>query len=220
MLFNHPCYNLDGGSMKYEIDGIFYNVEVNKKKIKNLYIRYKDETIFLNTPFLIKDRDVYKMLDDNINTLRRMIKRGVKKDESLFLGQQVDIVVISNLAKPECINNKLFVKDRNKIDEAYKYLAEPIFKKRLDDLYRLFVEDIPYPVLKIRKMTSRWGVCNRKNNSVTLNLDLIKWDIIYLDYVIIHELSHFVHFNHSHAFWETVSKYCPSYKIIRKKLRE
>jgi predicted metal-dependent hydrolase len=84
----------------------------------------------------------------------------------------------------------------------------------------MFEENIPYPLLKIRKMTSRWGVCNRKNNSITLNLELIKWDPIYIDYVITHELSHFVHFNHSASFWKTVSKYCPSYKILRKNLRE
>ncbi len=67
-------------------------------------------------------------------------------------------------------------------------------------------------------MKTRWGVCNRASNTVTLNTNLIKYDISKLDYVIIHELSHFIHFNHSKAFWLTVSKYCPNYKIIRKEL--
>ena len=46
-------------------------------------------------------------------------------------------------------------------------------------------------------MKTRWGVCNIKDNSVTLNSKLIEYDIQALDYVIIHELSHFIHFNHS-----------------------
>lgn len=69
-------------------------------------------------------------------------------------------------------------------------------------------------------MKSRWGVCNRKNISITLNLELIKKEVKYIDYVIIHELSHFIEFNHSHRFWEYVNKYCDDYKKIRKEMKE
>ena len=69
-------------------------------------------------------------------------------------------------------------------------------------------------------MTTRWGVCNRKNNTVTLNSELMKYSLDKLDYVIIHELSHFVHFNHSSDFWLLVSKYCINYKKVRKELRD
>ena len=69
-------------------------------------------------------------------------------------------------------------------------------------------------------MTTRWGVCNKKTKTITLNSELIKYSIDKLDYVIIHELSHFIHFNHSKEFWLLVSKYCPRYKEIRKELRD
>ena len=72
--------------------------------------------------------------------------------------------------------------------------------------------NIPEFTLKIRKMSSRWGVCNKRDNSVTLNSKLIKYSIHEIDYVIIHELSHFVHFDHSKEFWETVRMYMPDYK--------
>ena len=74
--------------------------------------------------------------------------------------------------------------------------------------------------LKIRQMKTRWGVCNRKDNSVTLNLELIKKDKSCLNYVIVHELSHFVHFNHTKEFWCTVEKYCPDYKSVRQELEK
>ena len=67
-------------------------------------------------------------------------------------------------------------------------------------------------------MKTRWGVCN-KNNSITLNSDLIKYGYEQIDYVIIHELSHFIHFNHSKDFWNLVNKYCKNYKEIRKSLK-
>jgi len=69
-------------------------------------------------------------------------------------------------------------------------------------------------------MTSRWGVCNRKNKSITINTELVKKDLKYIDYVIIHELCHFVHFNHSSDFWKLVSKYCDNYKKLRKEMKE
>ena len=89
----------------------------------------------------------------------------------------------------------------------------------MDYYYNIFEEQIPIPNLKIRKMTSRWGVCNIKNHNVTLNLELSKYNIECLNYVIVHELSHFIHPNHSKDFWFLVGKYYPNYKEIRKYLR-
>ena len=68
-------------------------------------------------------------------------------------------------------------------------------------------------------MTSRWGVCNLKNKNVTLNLELSKYNTEALDYVIVHELSHFIYPNHSKDFWSLVGKYYPDYKKIRKNLK-
>ena len=87
-----------------------------------------------------------------------------------------------------------------------------IFSERLEYNYNLFDEDIPFPKLKIRSMKTRWGVCNKRDNSITLNSKLIRYSIHEIDYVIIHELSHFVHFDHSKEFWETVRMYMPDYK--------
>ncbi len=95
-----------------------------------------------------------------------------------------------------------------------------VFSERLEYNYDLFDEKIPFPKLKIRKMKTRWGVCNKRDNSVTLNAKLIKYSLREIDYVIIHELSHFVHFDHSREFWETVSKYMPLYKKAVKVLKE
>ena len=87
------------------------------------------------------------------------------------------------------------------------------------ELYK-FKENIKSPILKIRNMKSRWGVYNRRNHTITLNSKLIECDVEKIDYVIVHELCHIIHFNHSKGFWNLVSKYCPNYKMIRKEMRE
>ena len=68
-------------------------------------------------------------------------------------------------------------------------------------------------------MKTRWGVCNTKNYNITLNRELIKYDISCLDYVIVHELAHLIEANHSKQFWQIVEKYYPNYKNCRKILR-
>ena len=116
-------------------------------------------------------------------------------------------------------SNDLYVSSEKYLDNWIKKETRKIFLKRLDYIYKLFEEKIPYPALRIRSMKTRWGVCNRRDNSVTLNLELIKKDPEYLNYVIVHELSHFVHFDHSKEFWTTVEKYYPEYKKYRDMLK-
>ena len=69
-------------------------------------------------------------------------------------------------------------------------------------------------------MTTRWGVCNTKTHQITLNLELMHYNIECLNYVIVHELSHLIEGNHSRVFWSIVEKYYPNYKSIRKKMRD
>ena len=61
-------------------------------------------------------------------------------------------------------------------------------------------------------MKTRWGVCNIKTNIVTLNSRLIRYEDGVIDYVIIHELSHFIEANHSKKFWNEVGIRMPDYK--------
>ena len=122
------------------------------------------------------------------------------------------------------MNNKDFIVDDNNknidVDKWYKKQAKIIFKKHLDEIYKTFSRKIVYPELRIRKMTTRWGVCNTKTKVITLNLELIKRDEKYLDYVIVHELSHLIYPNHSSKFWELVEENFPKYKQIKKEMKE
>ena len=69
-------------------------------------------------------------------------------------------------------------------------------------------------------MKTRWGVCNRKDNVITLNTELIKKKVDLIDYVIIHEMAHFYEGNHSRKFWKIVEEACPRYKELRKALKK
>lgn len=212
--------------MNILIDDKYYDVCITRKNNKNLYIRVDDDlNINVSCPYIYTNKMVEKVVKDNIISIKNMIDKRLKnndkklEEENMLLGKNIT-VIYSSVKKPIYDNNTLYVKDVNMKEKWYKKKAYEVFKLYLDEAYYAFDEKIPYPILKVRSMKTRWGVCNRKNNSVTLNLELIKKDHKYLNYVIVHELSHFVHFDHSRLFWQTVSKYCPEYKIVRKELKE
>ena len=152
----------------------------------------------------------------------------VSADEYIYNDKKYNIEIVRKNNKntylrvrdnTEINNDKIYTKDEKAFNKYFTKYIRNIYSERLDYWYNIFEENIPYPNLKIRKMTSRWGVCNIKNHNVTLNLELSKYDISALDYVIVHELSHFIHHNHSKDFWLLVGKYYPNYKDIRKMLR-
>ena len=210
--------------MLINIDGKNYEVIIIRKNNKNVYIRVKEDLkIYVTANRLTTDNKIKKIINENYNSIIKMIERANKKKETnektMILGKEVDVIKMSTQTEPELYENKFYVKSDN-YEKNLKEYASIIFIERLNAMHSLFKEKIPYPKLKIRKMTSRWGVCNVKDKTVTLNFELIKRDIKYLDYVIVHELSHFIHPNHSKSFWFLVSKYIPNYKELRKEMRE
>lgn len=210
--------------MKYKIDEEYYDVVVEKKNNKNTYLRVKDDlTILITTNFFTSKHSIKKLLDTHKEDLVKMIakkRKDKEKEENFYyLGKKYDIIEVYTMNNIEFDDTYVFVKSKDVLDKWLKKEMKKLFQERLDYWYNIFLEDIPYPKLKIRKMKTRWGVCNKRDNSVTLNSNLIKYNIDCLDYVIVHELSHFVHFDHSKDFWNLVKKYCPRYKEITKELK-
>lgn len=212
--------------MNFKLNDNYYEVIIEKKHNKNLYIRITDDIkIKVSCPYFYTRYMINKILNKNAKSIEKMIKSKIKqnnnilKESNYLLGKYINIYY-KDVKTPLFDGLNLIVKDDNMLNKWYKKKALELFKIYVDEAYNVFEEKIPYPIIKVRNMKTRWGVCNRKDNSITLNLTLLKKDPKYLNYVIIHELSHFVHFDHSKKFWELVEKYCPEYKIVRKELKE
>ena len=169
---------------------------------------------------------IIEVLDKNISSLVKMIEiqkvKQEKEDMFFYLGKKYDIISVPVIDSIDIDdkNNIIYVKDRKHLENWYKKEIIRIFTERFDVCFNRFEEADKKPVLKFRNMKTRWGVYNRVQHSVTLNTHLIEYDIDKLDYVIFHELSHIIHFDHSKEFWMLVSKYCPNYKLLRKELND
>lgn len=200
-----------------------YDIIIIKKKIKNTYIRVKDKSIVVTTNYLTPNIYINKLIKDNYKSIDKMIlnleQKREKNDKFYLFGTCYDICLDSSVNEVIMGDDKIIVNNQRELNAYIDTLIKDIFSKRLIYWYNRFEEKIPIPNLVIRKMKSRWGVCNTRNGNVTLNYYLYRYDLECLDYVIVHELSHFIEGNHSKNFWCVVEKYYPNYKQIRKKLR-
>ena len=200
-----------------------YEIIIIRKKIKNIYIRIKDKNIIVTANYLTPNIYIEKIIKNNLKSIDKMIEKNEfkeeQKDKFYLFGKNYQIQYDDTISKVLIKEDKIITKNNQMLEKYLDALINETFSKHLNYWFNKFEEKIPDPNLKIRKMKSRWGVCNTKNNNVTLNYYLYRYDISCLDYVIVHELSHFKEGNHSKNFWKIVDKYYPNYKEIRRKLR-
>lgn len=210
--------------MKLKVDDEEYEIIITKKRAnKNTYIRVKsDLKIYVTTNTLVTNKYIINLVEKNYDSVVKMIEKEkirLKNNSNFnYLGKEYDIVY-TEYCDISFGQDKVFLNKSLDIDKWYKKNAKIIFKQHLDLMYNKFSKKIPYPDLRIRKMTTRWGVCNTKSKTITLNLELIKRNEKYLDYVIVHELSHLIFPNHSNNFWNLVEENCPNYKQIKKEMK-
>ena len=193
-------------SFQIEINKTTVTVKLeNKKNIKHCYLRIlKADLIQIraNKYFTIFDaKDLINRKKDWIEaSILKMSKKSLNDDEFLLLGER---------KKYEDYKIK-------NIDTFYRHEIEKILPQKVDEYSKkmnLFPTSISY-----RKNKRTWGSCNYKNG-LNFNILLMKFPIEVMEYVIVHELAHIKHKNHSKDFWNLVQKFCPNYKIIEKNFK-
>lgn len=208
--------------MTFKYNDDIYDVFIVRKNNKNTYIRIKDDNIYVTTNYFVTNREISKLLSKNQQSIFRMLDLNNKKKErenvfSLF-GKPYDIIYDGNV-KLDVYEDKIYVKDEKVFNRWLDSYIKKVYTNHLHYWHSKFIENIPDVNLKIRKMKTRWGVCNTKTYNITLNYELYRYDVKCLDYVIVHELSHLLEPNHSKKFWAVVEKYYPNYKEARKILK-
>ena len=187
--------------MEYYLKDKKVNLIINKKlSKKNLTLTIDDDmNIVINSNYFITNKYIYNFIDINKDKIIKMLDSKLKEKEYYFLGKKIE-----------------------KVDNYVEFLKKNIkiyTELIIDDIVNNFTYSLPEFTIRYRKMKTRWGVCNNKLKVITLNTLLIKKDLKYLNYVIVHELSHFIYQNHSKDFWNVVEENCKDYKRIRKDLK-
>lgn len=182
-------------------------ITIRKGEYKNITITIKSNgEVFVNAPKRTSERDVLNFIKQKQDWIDRNIDK-IKLYKSLYNKFDFDKYVYKNLQKFEVSNNKEF------------------YNKTFIEYIIPFVKSISSKIglnsSKIIKTNSKrmWGSMNNKKE-MHLNWKLIILPEKLIEYVIVHELCHIKHLNHSKYFWQEVSKYLPDYKTRKKELKE
>lgn len=150
-------------------------------------------------------------------------KEYVSGESFKYLGKQYRLKVEESETEGVKYNSGfiyLYVRDKTDTRRKEKLFrgwlrnrAEIIFNESLDKMYGLIQKyDVKKPQLMIRTMKARWGSCLRDSNAILLNYELIKAPKYCIDYVVLHELIHFLYRNHDHQFYSFLSALMPDWK--------
>lgn len=194
---------------------------VSKKYIKELIEKRKDwieERIEAMQKRNIYDFSLKELEDGNeIFYLGKsyMLKVIKSRRENIMLAGRTMYMYanISNNLKNNKNNDKR--KKQYLLDIWYKKEAIKLFEeliKKYSSLMNLKERNIEAETFTVKKLKSKWGSCDILKKHITFNLELMKYPIHAIEYIVLHELTHLIYPNHSKDFYDTVTLYMPEWK--------
>ncbi|MDE6889386.1 MAG: M48 family metallopeptidase [Eubacterium sp.] len=110
--------------------------------------------------------------------------------------------------------------NRQQLFDSWQKIQAGILCRKISRQYYPVFEKlgIPYPKISIRKMRSRWGSCTPAKHKITFNSLLLEKPLESVEYVVVHEFSHFIHPNHSPAFYQFIEQILPDWRIRKEGL--
>ncbi len=210
----------------------FDYTHIIKPKLKNIYIQVSKngEVILKSSPY--RKNEAVKLLEQKKEWVIKSVEkvknrvskenRYINKGSIFYLGKKYPLFFYKQDCKKTYLlfdkkEFKYFYKDtfadcEKRVEEFYKKEAKKIFNDRIkfySDKLSLYPKEI-----KFRKTKRRLGCCTG-DNTLSFNYLCIKLALEEIDYIIVHELSHIKHKNHSKEFWKQVAKEFPDFKKIR-----
>ncbi len=224
-------------------NGKDYTYTLTRKKIKNYNLRVKEDgTLHVSAPigapllkieaFLIRHAAHIDRARDRLATRRaaRPAPLLLRSGEELPIwGVSHTVCVVSHKKRHAYLENGtlyLAVRDPESLKERQKCFTELLAREASEKLTARTAALLPLfspkpskmPVLTVRAMKSKWGVCRPREGRVTLNRNLVYLPPSLVDYVICHELAHFHCADHSPRFWAFLATVMPDHKARRKAL--
>lgn len=221
-------------TVSYGSEEIRYILE--RKKVKNINLRVKrDGTVTVSAGSFVPaeriDRFVLSKGEFILSALKKFSQRAEFSQDALkyedgeifyILGEPLYLKVLQGKPSVEADGGYIYLtlKDTGDVAKKQKLMeqfrneqCELNFGEILDEIYPVFSKiGVEKPQLKIRKMESRWGSCAYTKGVITLNKRLLAAPRECIEYVIVHEMCHFIHPDHSKEFHVLVSSIMPDWK--------
>ncbi|MDO5294895.1 MAG: SprT family zinc-dependent metalloprotease [bacterium] len=210
-----------------------YTIKRSNRKSIGIEVTYEGRVIIKAPGSISVDKIeqlLYKKKDWLLGTLASCESRETvrQQGELLYLGKPFEIKVEEQKKiriEIQVEDGAIIVKkpvgynvDIHKVLENWlRRQAAAVIQEKVEQYSRLL--GVTYQNITIKDQKTRWGSCSSRGN-LNFNYRLIMAPAEVLDYVVIHELAHRIHMNHSKDFWQTVEKVCPRYREHRSWLQE
>ncbi|WP_439275524.1 M48 family metallopeptidase [Psychrobacter sp. 1U2] len=191
-------------------------LQISKKRVKNINFRLKPNLLTVSVPTSINAMQMAQFIDKRVSwalahhqqvleNYQRKQKQHLqsnlaKTDEPLWLWGEQQTFTLNHDKKIALYRQQL-----SQVMPALFEKWQPIVGAQATET-------------RIKKMHTRWGSCNTRARRIWLSVYLPAYPIECTEYVIVHELCHLHHANHSPAFWQTVATAMPEYKQWHDKL--
>ena len=210
-------------------------IKRSRRKTVAIYV-YPDSRVEIRVPLLYNVNNVEPFLIKHSRWLFNRLdakgdnavvpKRFVDGELHYFLGKQYPIKVnVSSKNSVVFKDDVIYISTKSLelverlLDRWYLEQAKRVYQEIATPLIRQMEEyNVAPTTFAIKKMKTRWGSCSRKGN-ISLNLHLIKLSEQCIKEVILHELCHLVHFNHSKEFYALMTVEMPDWKKWKKELK-
>ena len=195
--------------MQIEFNGLALTHRINPRRKHSAIEIDCFGNVTLKTP-RVSGAFVQKLLEEKFEWIVQTRKRCTQKEpvpgeEILYFGRLEKIEQIPKIALAiKRMRDKTPKKIQKAYDDFYKAEAKRYIPKRLR--YYANKMELEYKEVRFRKMKRRWGSCSR-DAVLTFNTRLMQKSHRFIDEVVVHELAHLVHFNHSKAFYKLIDRY-------------
>lgn len=212
------------------------SVELDRKNMKTCRLKvYPNQKVVLSLPHAVPSDWAETFLSDKsawIESKLRSFKKtvGYAATTEIKTGYSVkmlgeDMIFVVTACEKDCVYSEgktIHICCRTPSDQdRVKYLfekwwrqeARKILEDRVNHWYPIIEKyGIVMPKISIKKMKTLWGSCSVTRHVITFNFYLIKARMPYIDYVVLHELVHFLYPNHSKHFYAFLSNQMPDWK--------
>lgn len=221
-----------------KIRDIDFDVEISRKRIKNMYLRLDGNTIRVSCPLRMPEYEVYRFIGMRKDwIMRNYCYQEYRKEAGLkyqggetfhIFGKPYRLIRMIGKKDVRITEDEIYLSYKDDPDDALRYLYKQLDRKLLAeadillDKHLRFLEDYGYmlkPELNCRLMTSRWGVCYTRKNRISISSYLIHYPLYCLEYIMVHEMTHFIIPNHSRRFHDIVARNMPDYKKAHERLK-
>lgn len=219
---------------------------IKSERRKTLGLQVKKGKVILRAPYFVSDDHISQFIQAKSNWLKAKINQQIahldqdtlsepyREGSLVFVaGEQKTLSIVYTGKAPIKLRDSLLIislptylmDQKTKRERAIKKQLELWFKAVANEyipsrLIRLSKETgLSYTHFKIKKYKARWGSCNSRGE-LSFNYLLLMTPNWVIDYVIIHELCHLKHLNHSKDFWQLVAQHCPQYTQAKHWLKQ